>query len=170
MCDEIAVKRKSIPKKSQLKIIVKSRRRCPLCVYLKKDFDEKQGQIAHLDKDPSNNKIKNLVFLCLNHHDKFDSKPSQSKSYSNEEIGYYRDKMYKEINEVLTKSRTTGENGKNLSLHTPCTRLITEYERSLNILIKDPINFEKFNRLSSVVSQLLNIGVSTPRDIKAEIN
>ena len=36
--------------------------------YLDGDLDEKIGQIAHLDKNPSNSAEDNIAFLCLLHH------------------------------------------------------------------------------------------------------
>jgi hypothetical protein len=42
-------------------------------------LSEKLGQIAHLDKDPSNAAEDNLAFMCLTHHALYDSKTSQHK-------------------------------------------------------------------------------------------
>ena len=69
------------------------RRRCCLCVYLDQDKSEKEGQIAHIDKDNSNNKKSNLAFLCFRHHNKYDSQTSQSKNYTQKELGAYRDQL-----------------------------------------------------------------------------
>ena len=54
------------------------------------DLSEKKGQIAHLDRDPSNSDPDNLAFLCLEHHDEYDSRPSQSKGLTIEEVKRYR--------------------------------------------------------------------------------
>jgi hypothetical protein len=53
-------------------------------------MSEKKGQIAHLDRDPSHNDPDNLAFLCLEHHDQYDSRPSQSKGLTPEEVKRYR--------------------------------------------------------------------------------
>src|SRR5262245_7155701 len=37
---------------------------------------EEAGQIAHLDHDPTNNKLENLCFVCQPHHGQYDSKTS----------------------------------------------------------------------------------------------
>ena len=61
---------------------------------LHEDDALKKGQIAHLDQDPSNNNLANLAFLCLDHHDEYDSKTSQSKGLTKGEIVRYRDELY----------------------------------------------------------------------------
>ncbi len=63
-----------------------SLRRCALCFDYKFDFNFKKGQIAHIDHNRSNNKPANLVFLCLEHHDEYDSSTSQSKGWTQEEL------------------------------------------------------------------------------------
>ncbi|GAI25601.1 unnamed protein product, partial [marine sediment metagenome] len=76
--------------KAETEVLLKSKRRCCLCFGLNQNLKEKKGQIAHLDKDPSNDKLDNLAFLCLEHHDQYDSKTSQSKSIQINEIKAYR--------------------------------------------------------------------------------
>ena len=77
-----------------------SARRCCLCFGINSDYEEKQGQIAHLDKDSSNSNLKNLAFLCLPHHDKYDSKTSQSKNYTIEEAKGYRKSLHTHVAEL----------------------------------------------------------------------
>jgi hypothetical protein len=89
--------RKEIPDSIETQVLTLSNRRCALCFGLSKDLDEKVGQIAHLDKNPENNVLDNLVFLCFPHHDKYDSTTSQSKNYTKGEIKNYRDSLYKYI-------------------------------------------------------------------------
>ena len=83
-------KRPKLPIDIQTDTLVESRRRCCICFALKHDSDLKQGQIAHLDKIPSNNEPDNLAFLCLAHHDQYDSKTSQSKGFTIDEVKRYR--------------------------------------------------------------------------------
>jgi len=85
--------RKKNPKADK-DVLLKSRRRCCLCFGLKDDYGEKKGQIAHLDHDPANDKPDNLAFLCLEHHDQYDSKTSQSKSLQIGEVKAYRKQLY----------------------------------------------------------------------------
>jgi len=101
MNDALNMPRKNIPKKTEMKILTQSRRRCCLCFGLYNDTNEKQGQIAHLDKNPANNNTENLAFLCLNHHDKYDGKSSQSKGYTIQEVKEYRDHLYNHFNKQL---------------------------------------------------------------------
>lgn len=53
----------------------------------------KQGQIAHIDHNPANRKYQNLVFLCLPHHDQYDSTTSQSKNFTAGEVRKYRTEL-----------------------------------------------------------------------------
>ena len=82
--------RKKIPDDVAAAVLESSRRRCCICAALQDDISEKKGQIAHLDRDPSNNDPDNLVFLCLEHHDQYDSRPSQSKGFTPEEVKRYK--------------------------------------------------------------------------------
>jgi len=71
--------RKSIPERTELNVLLKSARKCCLCAHFNRDFSVKKGQVAHIDRDNSNNAEENLAFLCLPCHDEYDSLPSQSK-------------------------------------------------------------------------------------------
>lgn len=89
--------RKTIPDKTMTEILVRSRRRCCLCFGLKRDFDIKTGQIAHIDRNNGNPDFDNLAYLCLEHHDQYDSSRSQSKGFTKSELKYYRDELYKKV-------------------------------------------------------------------------
>lgn len=86
--------RKRVPTKVETAVLTRSGRRCCLCVGLNGDWGQKRGQIAHLDQDPSNNAGDNLAFLCLPHHDQYDSKTSQSKGITVAEVRQYREELY----------------------------------------------------------------------------
>jgi hypothetical protein len=81
----------------ELLVLTASRRRCCLCYGLNGDLEVKQGQLAHLNRDPSDSSAENLAFLCLPHHDWFDTKPSQSKGATTAEAKHYREELYKEL-------------------------------------------------------------------------
>jgi len=87
-------KRLHIPKIIEAKVLTRSRRRCCICFGLTKDDSEKKGQIAHLDRNSTNNSLENLAFLCLDHHDQYDSKTSQSKGLQIDEVKEYRNQLY----------------------------------------------------------------------------
>lgn len=86
--------RPKVPKSVQNDVLTNSRRRCCICFGLNGDLDIKKGQIAHLDHNPENNAPDNLAFLCLDHHDEYDSKSSQTKSILDTEVKTYRADLY----------------------------------------------------------------------------
>jgi hypothetical protein len=101
--------RTPIPADLVADVLLASRRRCCICFALTNSFAERKGQIAHLDHDASNNSIENLVFLCLEHHDQYDSRTSQSKGLTVEEVRLYRARLDAFIARplALPKSDTT---------------------------------------------------------------
>ncbi len=96
-------RRKRIGAADQAEVLLASGRRCCLCYGLQGDFGVKRGQIAHLDGDASNSRTDNLVFLCLEHHDAFDSRPSQSKGLMREELLFYRAMLYRDVTRNLPR-------------------------------------------------------------------
>jgi len=78
--------RPQIPKLTQKTVLGKCRRRCALCYYFDFDTSFKKGQLAHIDRNPNNNSESNLVYLCLRHHDEYDTSPSQTKKLTPEEV------------------------------------------------------------------------------------
>lgn len=91
------VSRQPVPAEVQTQLLVRSRRRCCLCVYLEDDRRRKRVQIAHIDRDPRNAKSENLVPLCLDHHDEYDSTTSQSKGMLPEELRVYKKMWFGEV-------------------------------------------------------------------------
>ncbi|MEJ2555179.1 MAG: hypothetical protein P8186_02885 [Anaerolineae bacterium] len=89
--------RRNVPKAVETEVLIRCARRCCICYGLNGDSEEKKGQVAHLDRDPSNNNIDNLVYLCLDHHDQYDSKTSQSKGLTTGEVGEYRAQLYEAV-------------------------------------------------------------------------
>jgi len=82
---------------TQFEVLYSSARRCCVCFALNRDYSEKKGQIAHLDRDYSNNSLNNLAWLCLEHHDAYDTRTSQSKGFSESEVRRYRQLLYDEV-------------------------------------------------------------------------
>ena len=78
----------------QTQVLRLSRRRCCICFGLRRDEEPKKGQIAHLDKNRANSKIDNLAWLCLDHHDEYDSVTSQAKGLHIDEVKGYRAELY----------------------------------------------------------------------------
>ncbi|MEG3147601.1 WD40 repeat domain-containing protein [Sphingomonas sp. RT2P30] len=100
-------KRANIKGSVQDAILVESRRRCCICFGLNRDFARKKGQLAHLDGNRANSAESNLVFLCLEHHDEFDSRTSQSKNLTRGEVRKFRSELYNQIELVFRQDGVT---------------------------------------------------------------
>lgn len=99
--------RTPVSREIETEILTKSRRRCCLCFALNRDWTEKPGQIAHVDRDPSNSASDNLAFLCLPHHDRHDSRTSQSKGFTPDEVKIYRSQLYSFIEQEWQAHKAT---------------------------------------------------------------
>jgi hypothetical protein len=86
--------RTQIPTEIQHSVLDRSRRRCALCIHFDHDWAQKEGQIAHLDRDPSNFAEDNLAFLCLPHHDDYDTQRRQTKNLTIREAKTARGRLY----------------------------------------------------------------------------
>ena len=86
-----------IPLEKQADVLVECRRRCALCFGLQHDFAVKRGQIAHIDQDSSNASEENLVFLCFDHHDEYDSTTRQSKGLTEGEVTRFKETLIEEV-------------------------------------------------------------------------
>ena len=87
------MKRRPVPSATESHVLLATRRRCAICFGLNRDTSIRSGQIAHLDGDRSNHSASNLAFLCLDHHDQFDSRTSQSKNLTVSEVRAFRDEL-----------------------------------------------------------------------------
>lgn len=124
---EITMQRKKNTKACK-DVLLRSRRRCCLCFGLKDDQGEKKGQIAHLDRDPANNRQDNLAFLCFEHHGQYDSTTSQSKSLQIDEVKAHRKKLCRFFaNSKLQGSKTFGKPDKNKSSKPLSARAFNAY-------------------------------------------
>ena len=94
----------AVPSDIQDQVILLARRRCCVCFGLCGDVDVKAGQIAHVDHNHNNNEPDNLAFLCLDHHDQYDSKTSQSKGLRENEIRRYRTELYTNVSAALSRA------------------------------------------------------------------
>lgn len=81
-------------------VLIASRRRCCICYGLEGDLTIKQGQIAHLDRNHANNHLGNLAFLCLNHHDQYDSRTSQSKGWTIQEVKRFQGDLERQLSSM----------------------------------------------------------------------
>lgn len=91
--------RKATPTSDEILVLTNSRRKCCICYGLHNDLSVKRGQIAHIDRNHSNSTFENLAWMCLEHHDLYDSRTSQSKGFKPREIIFYRDALYKFVDD-----------------------------------------------------------------------
>src|SRR6266851_5842796 len=87
-------KRRRFASDVEANVLTSSRRRCALCYGLEGDALEKEGQIAHLDRDPSNAAEDNALWLCTKHHSRYDSRSRQTKGHTVDEVRIYRRMLY----------------------------------------------------------------------------
>jgi len=93
----------------EARVLTRSARRCCLCFFLKRDFTEKEGQIAHLDQNPANGVEDNLAFLCLRHHSLYDSRTSQHKNYTILEVKSARKELYDHVQSFFKAEEDDGD-------------------------------------------------------------
>jgi hypothetical protein len=125
------VSRAKIPPDIVADVVVSSRRRCCICFALSGDSAEKKGQVAHLDHDPANNAVENLAFLCLEHHDQYDSRTSQSKGLTVDEVRRYRGQLETFVAQSLPPSDLDIARGLLAALDRPAFRTPFHKESSL---------------------------------------
>ena len=104
--------RKRIPKGVETQVLVQSLRRCCLCVFLDHNADRRKGQVAHLDKNPANADPDNLVFLCFDHHEEYDSRTSQGENFTAGEVKEFRRRLFQIVAKedvAITFPRTSPE-------------------------------------------------------------
>ena len=89
--------RKPIAADIQTRVLSECRRRCCICFGLDRDTTLKSGQIAHLDRNRDNNTVENLAYLCLDHHDQYDSRTSQSKGLTIGEVKLFRQELVQSL-------------------------------------------------------------------------
>jgi hypothetical protein len=97
--------RQKISHETQAKILAESRRRCCICFGLDRDVTRKKGQLAHIDQDSSNNAPENLAFLCMDHHDEYDSSTRQSKGLTKIEVIGYRKELLEELKRLWSQGQ-----------------------------------------------------------------
>jgi hypothetical protein len=68
-----------------------------MCFALGRDARQKQGQVAHIDRNSDNSAIENLAYLCLTHHDHYDTVSRQSKNYLPSELRAYKEELERYI-------------------------------------------------------------------------
>ena len=104
-----SVKRVSIPKEAETAVLLLSRRRCAFCFGLDNDVTRKEGQLAHINRKRNDNRQENLAFVCLPHHDEYDTKRSQSKGLTPGELRRYVTRLYAYFDSQAMKKAETSD-------------------------------------------------------------
>lgn len=73
-----------------------------ICFHFHNDMGIKNGQIAHINKQRNDNDEDNLVFLCFEHHDEYDSTRSQSKGITSSEIKHAKQLLYEKLSQKMS--------------------------------------------------------------------
>ncbi len=110
---EDQMKRKRFPKTIETQVLLGTRRRCALCFGLDGDTTEKEGQVAHIDRNAQNNALDNAAWLCTKHHSRYDSRSRQAKGHTPEELNAYKSMLIEYLASPTTwpdagASRTRG--------------------------------------------------------------
>jgi hypothetical protein len=124
-------KRISIPQTIQDRVLIASARRCCICLFLRDQDEVRKGQIAHLNHDANDTRFENLVWLCFEHHDEYDSTTRQSKGLTLGEVREYRDHLYEMKELVAARRRVEAELSKtaDVEFEFEDERLRNQYER-----------------------------------------
>ena len=79
--------RRSWPEDVRAEILIRSKRICAFCFWFHNDSSVKlRGQIAHVDRNPSNSELENGVYLCKEDHDEYDMTSNRSQRLSPAEL------------------------------------------------------------------------------------
>lgn len=158
--------RKPIPPSIEIEVLTQSARRCCICFGLYQNFDVIKGQIAHLDHDNTNNKLDNLAFLCLDCHDEYDSKTSQSKGLTLQEVKRYRKLLYQEI----TKLRIVRTTQAPASIIDELNQTIETKQAPLQaeIMSQEPLSQSNSSDYPDVLSSEVGKDYRSLRDLLAE--
>jgi len=74
-----------------------------MCYALDRDNRQKNGQIAHINRKSSISTIENLAYLCLDHHNAYDSRMKQTKNYTPNELSSYKAELEAYISQEWDK-------------------------------------------------------------------
>ncbi len=144
-------RRVEVPKGVATALLELSLRRCCVCFGLQTGSLDGvvDGQIAHLDRNPSNNALDNLAWMCQPHHDRYDSRPSQTRGFSKEEVKSYRERLY-------LRNRTDSPQRRGLLLANrldPTGVLAERLSAGLVPVASQPLVSEYLSRLDSLVNE-----------------
>lgn len=97
--------RKDFPTSVMTSVLMRCKRRCALCYGLDNDFGIKRGQLAHIDRNATNNEEGNAAYLCSAQHDLYDSTSRQTKTYTPGELKGHQDNLLAYVLTIRTRTR-----------------------------------------------------------------
>jgi hypothetical protein len=115
----VNAKRKHIPKAVEAAVLIKSRRRCCLCYFWEGNLAQQDGQIAHVDRDPSNPAEDNLAWLCFRHHNQYDARQSQGKNVTRNELRHAREQLHAAVADLPPDAEEQESSALGAGLPTP---------------------------------------------------
>ena len=86
----MTIKRKNIPTKKADEVMFQSDLLCCVC-------ESRGDHVHHLNNDPGNNDLDNLVLLCFKHHSEVTSRGGLSRRLSPELLRKYRTLLYRKV-------------------------------------------------------------------------
>jgi hypothetical protein len=141
-----------IPEEIQHRILDRSRRRCALCIHFNNDWRQKEGQLAHLDRDPANCAEDNLTFLCLPHHDDYDTKRRQTKSLTVHEVKAARDRLYTFIEAGGDLATAGQQSNQSDGIHERQVDILTKLVPNLHKVVDYLQGMSRFGRFEHEIS------------------
>jgi len=111
-------RRPPIKRKVAEDVIAECRRVCAMCFALQGDGTTKNGQLAHLDQNNANNNPDNLAWLCLAHHDDYDTVRRQTRNFTPGEVKRYQADLLAAIESGIVP---VSYNTRGASLRLSCT-------------------------------------------------
>lgn len=87
--------RVKIPDRTATAVLTACKRRCCICFAIDGVVSPTlDGQLAHLDRKRNNNNQDNIAYLCLRHHNQYDSTPSTTTGLRTSEVKQYRSELH----------------------------------------------------------------------------
>lgn len=157
--------RKQFPKTIETEVLIKSKRRCALCYGLDGDTTEKEGQLAHADRNSSNAALENAAFLCTEHHARYDSRSMQTKQLTADELKTYRRMLYEYFESksgawpdtlgrsANLKSRKVGVSLEAYDRRVPYYRTTREFVR--NIIVEAKVELQQIFKFAADTDEAL---------------
>ena len=144
--------RTKVPAEVETELLLRSARRCCICLGLRFDADEKAGQVAHLDGDRQNHSLGNLAWLCLYHHDSYDGRTSQSKGLTIGEVKAHRARLCEMVEVRGQSSSSDAKSSIRSDRHNEEVLKVVQRYHSISDDQIDALNREILTRVQKIFS------------------